>query len=188
MSACVCVRVCVCVCVCACMRVYVCVYVCACACVCIVCVCVCVCVLVCVCVCVHVCVCMCVYMCVYVCVRVCVCSLIYLASKACIVLSSVACPAVPHFPKLSHKRQDFKIKKSLCKQNLCFDLLSKFVRNVAHSKNNSSSCYHKARRYSCKMSVSFSHILTKLTFSRQFLDKYSDIKFHKNPSRGSRTV
>ena len=28
----------------------------------------------------------------------------------------------------------------------------------------------------------------KLEFSRQFSEKYSDIKFHKNPSSGSRVV
>jgi len=32
------------------------------------------------------------------------------------------------------------------------------------------------------------HILMKLSFSRQILEKYSGIKFNENPSSGSRTV
>ena len=31
-------------------------------------------------------------------------------------------------------------------------------------------------------------ILTKLEFSRQIVEKYSNIKFHENPSFGSRVV
>jgi hypothetical protein len=36
-------------------------------------------------------------------------------------------------------------------------------------------------RYCCQ-------IFIKLEFSRQIFDKYSNIKFHKNPSSGSRDV
>jgi hypothetical protein len=32
------------------------------------------------------------------------------------------------------------------------------------------------------------HILTKLQFSQQIFGKYSNIKFHENPSSGSRVV
>jgi hypothetical protein len=34
----------------------------------------------------------------------------------------------------------------------------------------------------------FCQILVKLEFSRQSFEKYSDIKFHENPSKGSRVV
>jgi len=33
-----------------------------------------------------------------------------------------------------------------------------------------------------------SHILMKVSFSRHIFEKYSNIKFHKNPSSGSRVV
>jgi len=29
----------------------------------------------------------------------------------CVLLPPVACPALPHFPTLSHKRHDFRVKK-----------------------------------------------------------------------------
>jgi len=34
----------------------------------------------------------------------------------------------------------------------------------------------------------FGPILTKLEFSRQIFEKYSNVKFHENPSGGSRVV
>jgi hypothetical protein len=40
---------------------------------------------------------------------------------------------------------------------------------------------HVSTRYSCP-------ILIKLEFSRQIFEKYSNIKFHENPSSGSRVV
>jgi len=40
---------------------------------------------------------------------------------ACAILSSVVCPTLPYFPPLSHKRYDFRKKKSYWTQNMCFD-------------------------------------------------------------------
>jgi hypothetical protein len=45
---------------------------------------------------------------------------------------------------------------------------------IVHSSSSSA-------RYSC-------HILMKLEFSRQILEKCSDIKFHEDPSNGNRVV
>jgi hypothetical protein len=44
-----------------------------------------------------------------------------------------------------------------------------------------SSGLHVKVRYSCP-------ILKNFEFSRQFFEKYSNIKFHENPSSGSRVV
>ena len=42
---------------------------------------------------------------------------------ACAILSSVACPAVQYFSTFSHKRQDFRGKKSYLTSNVCFYFL-----------------------------------------------------------------
>ena len=62
-----------------------------------------------------------------------------------------------------------------------------FVWNISHSKNNQA-IYHKcilvfvwSTRYSCQ-------IVMKLEFSQQIFEKCSNIKFHENPSSGSRVV
>ena len=65
---------------------------------------------------------------------------------------------------------------------------STFVWNISHSKKNWARREHKgtlvfvySTRYSCL-------ILIKLEFSGQIFEKYSNIKFHKNPSGESRVV
>ena len=43
-----------------------------------------------------------------------------------IILPSEACPALQYFSTVSHKRYDFRKKKSYWTQNVCFDFLYKF--------------------------------------------------------------
>jgi hypothetical protein len=80
-----------------------------------------------------------------------------------IILSSVACLALPYFSTLSHKRHDFR-KKKVVEHKMCVLILSTaFVCNISHSKTNS------ARH-------------------RQMFDKSSNIKFQETSSSGSRVV
>ena len=59
-----------------------------------------------------------------------------------IILSSVACPAVPHFSTLSHKRQDFQEK--FVEHKLCgLIFFTNFVKNYSNSKKNLARYYHK---------------------------------------------
>ena len=105
-----------------------------------------------------------------------------------IVLSSVACPAVSYFSKLSRKRHDFRIKVigyKMCILIFSVTLPGKFlilgsvhrdmIKNVFWS-----SC--KVRiRYSCQ-------ILVKIEFYRQILEKSSNIRFHKISYSESRVM
>jgi len=106
---------------------------------------------------------------------------------ACSILSSVACPAVQYFSTLSHTRHDFR--KSIIEHKMCVSNSStNYVRNIFHSKK-------KWARYDRKFISVFSRstgyycqIVTKLWISRHIFEKYSNIKFHENPSSGSRVV
>jgi hypothetical protein len=59
------------------------------------------------------------------------------------ILPSVACPAVPYFSTLSHKRKGFRKKKLLGIKCVCLIFCTTFVRNISHSKNNPARYYHK---------------------------------------------
>jgi hypothetical protein len=104
-----------------------------------------------------------------------------------IILPSVACLALTYFFTLSHKRHDFREKVTGHK---LWALISstKFVSNVSHSKQNSARYYHKCTIVFVSSTPYFCHVLMKLEFSPQIVEKYSDIKFHENPSSGSRVV
>ena len=63
-----------------------------------------------------------------------------------------------------------------------------FVWNISHSKKNSERYYHisllvfvYSTPYSCRISK-------KLEFYRHIWEKYSNTKFHENPSSGNRSV
>jgi hypothetical protein len=109
--------------------------------------------------------------------------------SGCAVLYYHLCPVwVYHiFSTLSHKGQDFR-KKKLWDKKVCFYFLCKFVCSIAYSKKNRARCCYKCTRVFMWSARNFCHILTTLEFSRQVFEKYSNIKFHENPSSGSRVA
>jgi thioredoxin-related protein len=72
---------------------------------------------------------------------------------ACAMLSSVACPALHCFSTSSHRRHEFRKKKSLPNNDKKSILI--FIKNIRH----------------------FCHILKKLEVSQQNLEKNSNIEF-----------
>jgi len=53
----------------------------------------------------------------------------------CVILSAVSSLVVPYFSTLSQKLHDFR-KKKIRTQNVCFDFLYKFTRDIFNSVNN----------------------------------------------------
>ena len=103
-----------------------------------------------------------------------------------IVLSPVACPAVPVFPHYLTNGTIFW--KMLCNINMCVPILcTVFVWNVILSRTERN-IITNVRRSSCKVRVIAVRVLIKLEFSRQILGKTSNIRLHKYPSSGSRVV
>jgi len=105
------------------------------------------------------------------------------------ILSSVTCQAPPYFVStLSHKRHDFRGKKYITHKICVIYLLCKFVRNIYHTKNNSTRYCHKCTQVLTQCTRYASHILLKLEYSRQIFEKSSKTKFHEIPSAGSQVV
>ena len=109
---------------------------------------------------------------------------------ACDVSSSVACPTLPYFYTLSHKRHDFRGEKKLFDHKMCVLIFSTtLVWNILPSSTKNCARYDKkcilvfiwSVRYSCP-------IVMKREFSTQLFEKYSYIKFHANTSGGRRSV
>ena len=65
-----------------------------------------------------------------------------------IILSSVACLAVPYFSTLSHKLYD--VLKKRIERKMCVVILSiTFVSSISHSKKNRARCYYKGTQVVC---------------------------------------
>jgi hypothetical protein len=100
-----------------------------------------------------------------------------------ILLSYVACPALPYFPTLSHKQHEFKeIMNTECV------LIFPRVLSLTFCKELSEIWFKKcvfvsmwSTRYCCH---TWGQI--KLKLSQQIFEKQSKIKFQENPSYGSR--
>jgi hypothetical protein len=72
---------------------------------------------------------------------------------------------------------------------VCLGFLRRFVCNISHSKKNSARCYRKCISVCFMWSIPYScQSVMKLEFSRQILEKYSNINFRENPFSGSRVV
>jgi hypothetical protein len=113
------------------------------------------------------------------------CSLVYPAYKAHALYYIVICGwlVLPCISTLSHKRLDFRGLQNI----KCVFLISStaFVWNISHSKQNSASYCHKCTQFFMWSPCYSCRILIKHEFSRHFFEKFSNVKFHKNPSSGS---
>ena len=111
------------------------------------------------------------------------------AERMCpIILSFVTCLVHTYVSTLSHKGYDFLLKKKVTEYKMCVLIFSTtFIWNflilgrAEWYDHKYTRFFIWSTRYSCQ-------ILKKLEFSRQILEKYWNIKFHENPSRGSRDV
>jgi hypothetical protein len=92
----------------------------------------------------------------------------------------------PHFSTLCHKRCNFR---TYFLNIRCVLILSTtFVQNTSHSKQNLARYCHKWKNVFMSNTRYFYRILTKPRFSQQIFKCSLNIKFHQNPSSGSRVV
>ena len=103
------------------------------------------------------------------------------------ILSSVACLTLQYFSTFSHKRHDFR-KKKITEHKKCFDLIYNFCLKLFSLQEELSEIWSKMYigvhvKYRLFL-LDFSEIL----YSLQIVEKYSNTRFHENPSSGSRDV
>ena len=107
---------------------------------------------------------------------------------ACAILSSVVGPAVQYISTLSLKQQVFRRKKNHGPYNMCFEFLHNFCRKHFYSKKKLARYGRKFILFFMWSTLYFCQILIKFEISQQIFEKFSNIKFHENPSSGSRVV
>jgi len=98
-----------------------------------------------------------------------------------IIWTSAACLALPYFPHYLIKCTIFG-KNSYWIQNVCFD----FFRNTSHYKENLARYHHRCRHVRVNCQLFLSDLNEIWIFSTDF--RKIHIKFHENPSSGSRGV
>ena len=105
----------------------------------------------------------------------------------CTILSPVACPALKYLSTFSHKWDNFQ--KTVIEHKMHVSIFSAtFFQNISHSKKTRRRHIKNVYWTSCKVPHYSSQILMALEFYRQIFKKYSNIKFHDNPSSGSQVV
>jgi len=92
--------------------------------------------------------------------------------KHSIVLSSVACPALPHFSRFSHKRHDFRGKKKICIKCLLWFSLQNLSETFLILWRNEWDITRNVHRSSCK----WSFLLVRFEQNLNFLHRFA-----KNP-------
>ena len=103
------------------------------------------------------------------------------------VLSSQACPVPPYFSTLSRKLHDFRGGGGIYWTEKCVFLFSiQLLRTVSTSDKNSARYHQKFAQIFMYGTPYYCQILIKLEFSRHIFKKSSYLKFHENPSNGSR--
>jgi hypothetical protein len=95
----------------------------------------------------------------------------------------MTCPALRYFSKLSHKRHDLKSYR-YC---VFFKFLYEFSLKHFSFQEEMGEIWPKPILVFI-LSTRYCHILIKLEFYPQIFEKHSNIKFHENPSSGSREV
>ena len=68
---------------------------------------------------------------------------------------------------------------------MCFDFLYNFSEKFLILRRNERDIIKKVYQSLCKVPVILVRVLMKLEFSQQIWEKYSDVKFHENPSNWS---
>jgi hypothetical protein len=89
-----------------------------------------------------------------------------------ITLSSVACPAVPYFCTLCHKRH-YSVKKLLKIKIVFWFSLQRYIWNISYLEKKSTRYYHKITQVFMQSNCFSCQILMKLQLSGPILDKYN---------------
>jgi len=104
---------------------------------------------------------------------------------ACAVFSSVACPALRYFSALSHKLHD--TWKNIFEYKICLIFSTTLSEIFLILRITERDMIKNAYCYS-KFPLFLSNFNETSIFFRQSFEKYSNTKFHENPSSGSRVV